>query len=291
MRVTNQYHRQYRERQQRQPPVDAQHHDAHDAEGEEVVDDGQNAGGEHFIDGVHVGRQPGDQPPHRMGIEEGHVKLLHVAEDVAAKIEHDLLPDPLHEIRLNEFEQVLQTEDGDIDFGQLGDSVPWVGRQPPPDPGGRSAGLVHHVQVDADFHQVGAGHVGQRLESDRNRGDRRLQPVGLQIMSQPPDQDRIVDLAYGVFILLADLRLGPLRLHCGRRGGFLRPPVLLRVELIRLCLGFFRHRPRGGSSFPIVGADLRIGRNPAAKRMILTARRMTLWSECTSRIPLRGSSS
>ena len=145
-----------RERQQRQPPVDAEHHDAHDGQGEEVVHDGQDAAGEHFIDGIHVGREPRNQAPHRMGVEEAHVQLLHVAEDVAAQVEHDLLPDPLHQIGLDEFEQVRRQQRDDVDFGELGNAVPRVGRR-----GGAPAtwcsapGLPDHVAVDADLDQVG----------------------------------------------------------------------------------------------------------------------------------------
>ena len=66
--------RQHREGQQRQPPVDAEHHDAHDGEREEVVHDGQNAAGEHFVDGVHVGGEARDQPAYGMRIEEADVQ-------------------------------------------------------------------------------------------------------------------------------------------------------------------------------------------------------------------------
>ena len=101
----------------------AQHHDGHDGEGEEVVDDGQNAAGEHFVDGVHVGGDAGDQAAHGMGVKEADVHALHVAEDVAAQVEHDLLAGPLHQVGLNELEEIRGDERTEIDPGQLGDAV------------------------------------------------------------------------------------------------------------------------------------------------------------------------
>ena len=83
-------------------------------EGEEVVDDGQDAAGEHLVDGVDVGGEAGDQAADGVRVEEADVHALHVAEDVAAQIEHDLLAGPLHQVGLNEFEEVsreLQRQD------------------------------------------------------------------------------------------------------------------------------------------------------------------------------------
>ena len=98
--------RQNRECKQRQPPVDAQHHDGHDREREEIIDDSQDAAGEHFVDGIDVGGDACDQATHRVIVKEPDVHALHVAEDVAAQIEHDLLPGPLHQVSLNELKQV-----------------------------------------------------------------------------------------------------------------------------------------------------------------------------------------
>jgi hypothetical protein len=41
-----------------------------------------------------------------VNIEKAHVHALHVAEDVAAQIEHDLLADPLHQVNLNELKEI-----------------------------------------------------------------------------------------------------------------------------------------------------------------------------------------
>ena len=98
--------RQHGEGDQRQPPVDAEHDGGHDDQVEEVVHDGQHAGGKHIVDGVHVGGEPGDQAAHGVSVEEADVHALHVAEDVAAQVEHDLLPRPLHQVSLNELKEI-----------------------------------------------------------------------------------------------------------------------------------------------------------------------------------------
>ena len=105
----------------------AQHHDGHDGEREKVVDDGQNAVGKHVVDGVHVGGEARDQPAHGMRVKEADVHALHVAEDVAAQIEHDLLADPLHQVGLNEFKEIGGEECDEIDCGQRGDACKWIG--------------------------------------------------------------------------------------------------------------------------------------------------------------------
>ena len=98
--------RQHGEGHERQPPFDGEHHDGHDGEVEEVVDDGEHAGGEHFVDGVHVRGQAGYQAAHGMGVKKADVHALHVTEDVAAQVEHQLLAGPLHQVSLNEFEEI-----------------------------------------------------------------------------------------------------------------------------------------------------------------------------------------
>ena len=93
-------------------------------QGEEVVDDGEHAAGEHLVDGVHVGGEAGDQAADGVRVEEADVHALHVAEDVAAQIEHDLLAGPLHQVGLNEFEEVGgKSARPRINGGQLGDAA------------------------------------------------------------------------------------------------------------------------------------------------------------------------
>jgi hypothetical protein len=51
------------------------------------------------------------------------VHALHVPEDVAAQIEHDLLADPLHQVDLNELEEISRDQHGQVDGGQARDAL------------------------------------------------------------------------------------------------------------------------------------------------------------------------
>ncbi len=96
---------QHGEGDQRQPPVHLQH-DADDAgEHEDVFEDRDHAGGEHFVQRVDVGGDAGDQAADGILVVEADVHALQMAEDLAAQIEHHLLPGPLHEVGLQEFQQ------------------------------------------------------------------------------------------------------------------------------------------------------------------------------------------
>ena len=92
--------------EQGQPPIDSKHEGGHDGEIEKVIDDGQHAGGEHFVDGVHVRGDACDEAADGVSVKEADVHALHVAEDVAAQVEHELLPGPLHEVDLDKLEEV-----------------------------------------------------------------------------------------------------------------------------------------------------------------------------------------
>ncbi len=75
-------------------------------EDEDVFEDGEDAGGEHLVEGVDVGGEAGDEAADGVAVEEGDVHALQVAEDLAAQIEHDLLAGPLHEVGLEGLEDV-----------------------------------------------------------------------------------------------------------------------------------------------------------------------------------------
>ena len=97
--------RQHRQRDQRQLPVHAQHDGDDSGQHEHVFEDRHHAGGEHFVQRVHVGGDARDQPAHGILVVEADVHVLQVAENLVAQIEHHLLPRPLHEVGLQIFEQ------------------------------------------------------------------------------------------------------------------------------------------------------------------------------------------
>ncbi len=97
--------RQHRERDQRQLPVHAQHDGDNAGEHEDVFEDRDHAGGEHFVQRVDVGGDARDQAADRILVVEADVHALQVAEDLAAQIEHHHLARPLHEVGLQIVEQ------------------------------------------------------------------------------------------------------------------------------------------------------------------------------------------
>ncbi len=106
-------------RNQCQLPVHAQHHAQNAEEHEKVFEDGNHAGGEHFIQGVDISGDARYQAADRILVEEGDVQALQMAEDLAAKIEHHFLAGPLHEVGLQELEQEAEDQQSDIDGSDL----------------------------------------------------------------------------------------------------------------------------------------------------------------------------
>ena len=101
----------------------AHHDDDGEAEHEDVVEDGEDAGGEHLVECVDVGGDAGDETADGILVVEGGGHALEVAEDLAAHVEHDLLAGPLHEVGLEEFEQEGEEESGEVKAGDEGDTA------------------------------------------------------------------------------------------------------------------------------------------------------------------------
>src|ERR1039458_9879293 len=111
------------ESEQGQPPTDGKHDSGHDDEHEGVIDDGQHALGKHVVDGVDVRSEARDEAPDGMNVKEADVHALHVAKDVAAQIEHDFLPDPLHQVNLDKLEKIRENQHAEVDCGEASDAL------------------------------------------------------------------------------------------------------------------------------------------------------------------------
>ena len=99
-------------------------HDGDDeGEGEDVFEDGEHAGGEHLVEGVDVGGEPGDQAANGVLVVKGRRHALQVAEDLAAQVEHDLLAGPLHQVGLQQFEQEGEEQAAEVDGGDKSDAA------------------------------------------------------------------------------------------------------------------------------------------------------------------------
>ena len=81
--------------------------------------------------------------PTGVRVEEPHVHALHVAEDVAAQIEHHLLPGPLHQVGLDEFEEIGRDQQRQVDPGQLRNALPGIGGEMPRQPCARAEAVQH----------------------------------------------------------------------------------------------------------------------------------------------------
>ena len=101
--------RQHGEGDQRQLPIHAQHDHQDPDQDKNILENRDHAGGKHFVEGINIRCDAGDQAAHRVLVEEADVHVLQVTENLAAQVEHHLLASPLHEIGLQE----LQKEGGD----------------------------------------------------------------------------------------------------------------------------------------------------------------------------------
>ena len=98
-----------------QLPVHGQHH-AHDPEErEEVAEDGDHAGGEELVDGVHVGGHARHQPADRVLVEEADVQPLQVRVDLAAQVHHHALAGHLQDVDLPEAHDEGEEQRGQVE--------------------------------------------------------------------------------------------------------------------------------------------------------------------------------
>ena len=155
--------RQDGEGDEREPPVHAQHHEDDAEQDEDVLEDCEDAGGEHLVQRVHVGGEAGDEAADGVAVEEGNVHALQMAEDLGAHVVHDLLAGPLHEVGLRELKHVGEAECADVDEGDLGDAGGGRCAEVAAEPGGLGGncarGVVRHVAVDGDLGEVRAEDV------------------------------------------------------------------------------------------------------------------------------------
>ena len=156
-RVDDQW--QYGQGEQGERPAHGDHDGDDVGEREDVLKDGEDAGGEHLVQGIDVGGDAGDEATDRIAIEKGDVHPLEMAEDLRPEIEHDLLAGPLHEVGLDELEQKGENEGAEVESGDLRDARDGNGRQMARKPGVPS-GRGSKVGVNGDLDQKGAEDVG-----------------------------------------------------------------------------------------------------------------------------------
>jgi hypothetical protein len=91
---------EHSEDDQREAQVQEQHHGHDSGQGDDVPPDGDDAGGEHLTDGLHVAEDPRHETSHRIAVEERGRESLDVGEEGGPEIVHDPLAGPRGEIDL-----------------------------------------------------------------------------------------------------------------------------------------------------------------------------------------------
>ena len=110
------------EGEQRERPAHREHDGDDVAERENVLKDGEDAGGEHLVQGVDVGGDASDETAYRVAVEEGDLHALEVAEDLGPEVEHDLLAGPLHKVGLDELEGEAEQKGAQVQGTDLRDA-------------------------------------------------------------------------------------------------------------------------------------------------------------------------
>jgi hypothetical protein len=186
---------QERERRERhegqwrvQPEQDARHGYDRQRRQHEVVD----APVDEFADGVHVAGEPRDHPAGRVPLVEADRQALEVVVHPLPQVEQDRLPDPAGQGQEPTLRQVLRDgrdRERHADGEQDGRVVAGTGQ-------GR------YAPVDAELHQVWAGHPGRVLQQQQRNGDPQQPAVRAQQRAQQasaarPQQNRRTGLGGG----------------------------------------------------------------------------------------------
>jgi hypothetical protein len=187
-------------------------------------------GGKQFVQRLHIGGDPGHQPPNRVAVEEGYRQPLQVAEDLQPEVGHHPLAHPGGEIGLGVIEQERKHQ-----RAQKQERKP---AQEPDIP-------RRHGDVE--------GPLGQQ-RSDQGQGRRRQQeqycqgrqpPVRPEIRQDPAHQLRVVALRVG---LGEEIELGhqpsatrgsssaistrPLNRECSQRENTMKPKASVKYDRI-----------------------------------------------------------
>ncbi len=96
------HQRHHGQQQAGHPRAELHHGRHHEHQHQQIAQNHQQAGREQFVECVDIGGDARDHASHRIAIVESDIQPLQVRHQLAAKIEHGFLPDPLHEVLLAE---------------------------------------------------------------------------------------------------------------------------------------------------------------------------------------------
>ena len=215
--VRSEEERDDREGDEGEAPVEPDHH-PHDARrGDEVAEDGDEAGrGEELVHRVDVGGDPGHQPADRVAVEVGDVQPLQVREDLAPHVVHDALPDQLHHVALGIEHEEGEDQRGQVDQRDHGEALAGhagrldaAGKQAIPNPTADSRqtlGLLPGTDEQVDRHgkRQRPDELKDRGEKDQRHRPGRHPPVGPHVAEQPLHQPGVVRLAEGLLFVVGE---------------------------------------------------------------------------------------
>src|SRR5208337_361495 len=158
--------RQHRKRDQRQLGVHAEHDPDDAGEHEDVLENRNHTGSEHFVHRVHVAGDARDQAANWVLVVEADVDALQMAEDLGAQVEHHHLAGPLHEVGLQVFAQETEDQQAHVQGSHLRDAGERLLAQEPVKHGVQ-AGHGSEIAIDDDLREIGARNVGENLQQDR----------------------------------------------------------------------------------------------------------------------------
>ena len=166
----------------------------------------KHAGGEHLVEGVDVGGEARDQAADGIAVEEADVHALHVAEDLAAQVEHDFLAGPLHQVGLDELQAEGHDQRCEIDAGNLRDAMSWhSGLSRRVNQLRCSFGRSVMYRSTATMVRIGAENVQSRLEQDGDKGNDGLPLVGPKVGDQTTHQAAVIGLSDNIIVFLGFL--------------------------------------------------------------------------------------
>src|SRR6266403_827191 len=175
--------------------VDREEQAGHDREEKEVIDHGNDAGGEEIVERIHVRGDARDQAADGIAVEIAHGQALHVGENFAAHVVHGLLADALHDADLDVLGKEVERQHGKEEQAKPADAGPCRRfRDYVMERGNKVAvdGLEKY-QRRGQFERGNDGHHDER--------ENYAPFVRLHVLEKPPHQARIVRFAEGLFFV------------------------------------------------------------------------------------------
>jgi hypothetical protein len=178
--------RQHGERDDREAPIDPDHHCHDPDQREQIAEDGDDASREQVVQDVDVCRDARHQAADGIPVVEAQVEPLQVFVDLHPQVKHDSLPGQLQQPRLQVIEYERSGKRREI---QRGDE-----RQP-------LDVAPRNVAIDDELDEIGRRQLEHRMSDDGGRRQHDVRFVRPQVRDQTPHQSRVVRFSENVFVV------------------------------------------------------------------------------------------